>query len=126
AAPRPPRVGLVRPPPAVQHLPPQPLHGRLLMDFLGSQPLSVEQGVKGLVVLAPLPIALSQVQQVMGAALQRRQPRRSIARACSTTRPASPSSTATDARWMPTLVGPKTVQKSLRSGPSRWATTPGI
>jgi hypothetical protein len=35
----------------------------------------VEQGVKGLVVLAPLPIALGEVQQVMGAALQRRQPR---------------------------------------------------
>jgi hypothetical protein len=49
------------------------LHDRLLVDFLGGQPLSLQQGVKGLVVLAPLPIALGQVQQVMGTALQRRQ-----------------------------------------------------
>jgi hypothetical protein len=57
---------------AVQQLDHQPSNGRLMMHFLGSQLLGVEQGVKRLVVFAPLSISLSEVQQVMGTALQRR------------------------------------------------------
>jgi hypothetical protein len=52
----------------VQQLHHQPLDDRLLMDFLGGQPLGLQQGIKRLVVLAPLPIALGEVQQVVGAA----------------------------------------------------------
>jgi hypothetical protein len=59
----------------LQQLDHQPLDGRLVVDFLRGQAFCLEQGVNSLVIFAPLPEPLGNIQQVVATALQRRKVR---------------------------------------------------
>src|SRR6266508_4309968 len=107
---------------AVEKVQDKPLNGWLIVDFLWRQPLGLQQRVDRLAVLPHWAFAWATSRRWWVRRSMAGRPRRWTRRACSTARPPSPRSTDTETRWISTLVGPNTVQKSLRSRPSRFAT----
>jgi hypothetical protein len=57
-----PRLG--RPPFTLQQLHHQALNRRVIVDFLRGESLGLEQGINRLMVFAPLPVPLGDIQQV--------------------------------------------------------------